>query len=48
MIRINLLATAKPKKAKKSRLFTMPTLTTEGPSPMIAGLAIIVLVGAGR
>jgi Tfp pilus assembly protein PilN len=25
----------------------MPTLTTEGPSPMIAGLAIIVLVGAG-
>ena len=47
MIRINLLATAKPKKAKRSKLFTMPTLTTEGPSPLIAGLAIVVVAGAG-
>jgi len=47
MIRINLLATAKPKKAKKTRLFTMPQLTTDGPSPVIAGLAIVVVAGAG-
>jgi type IV pilus assembly protein PilN len=47
MIRINLLAT-KPKKGKKSRrLFTMPQLTTAGPSPLIAGLAILVVAGAG-
>ena len=49
MIRINLLGTAKPKKGKKSlrSMFTMPQLTTEGPSPLIAGLAILVLSGAG-
>jgi Tfp pilus assembly protein PilN len=49
MIRINLLGTAKPKKGKKGlrRGFTMPQLTTEGPSPLIAGLAILVLAGAG-
>ncbi len=48
MIRINLLAT-KPKKGKKSRrrFFAMPQLTTEGPSPLIAGLAIFVVVAAG-
>jgi type IV pilus assembly protein PilN len=47
MIRINLLAT-KPKKGKKGRrLFTMPQLTTEGPSPLIAGLAILVVAAAG-
>ena len=44
MIRINLLATAKPKKAKR-RLFTMPQLTTDGPSPLITGLAIVVVAG---
>ncbi len=47
MIRINLLGTAKPKKGKKTRLFTMPQLTTDGPSPLITGLAIMVVVGAG-
>ena len=48
MIRINLLATAKPKKGKKGRrLFTMPQLTTDGPSPLISGLAILVVAGAG-
>jgi type IV pilus assembly protein PilN len=48
MIRINLLATAKPKKGRKGRsLFTMPQLTTEGPSPLIAGLAITVFAAAG-
>ncbi len=48
MIRINLLGTAKPKKGKKGRrLFVMPQLTTEGPSPLIAGLAILVVTGAG-
>ena len=49
MIRINLLGTAKPKKGKKGRrrAFAMPQLTTEGPSPLIAGLAILVLAGAG-
>lgn len=48
MIRINLLATAKPKKGKKARrLFTMPQLTTDGPSPLISGLAILVVAGAG-
>jgi len=47
MIRINLLATAKPKKAKKSRLFTMPQLTRDGPSPWYVALAITVAVGAG-
>jgi Tfp pilus assembly protein PilN len=47
MIRINLLATAKPKKGKKRRFFALPQLTTEGPSPLIAGLAILVVVGAG-
>lgn len=46
MIRINLLAT-KPKKKAKRRFFAMPQLTTEGPSPLIAGLAILVVVGAG-
>ena len=48
MIRINLLGTAKPKKGKKSRrLFTMPQLTTDGPSPLISGLAILVVASAG-
>jgi Tfp pilus assembly protein PilN len=48
MIRINLLGTAKPKKGKKGRkLFAMPQLTTDGPSPLIAGLAVLVVAGAG-
>jgi type IV pilus assembly protein PilN len=48
MIRINLLGTAKPKKGKKARrLFAMPQLTTDGPSPLITGLAILVVAGAG-
>jgi type IV pilus assembly protein PilN len=48
MIRINLLGTTKPKKGKgRRRLFVMPQLTTDGPSPLIAGLAILVLAGAG-
>jgi Tfp pilus assembly protein PilN len=47
MIRINLLGTAKPKKGKARRRFAMPQLTTEGPSPLIAGLAILVVLGAG-
>jgi Tfp pilus assembly protein PilN len=49
MIRINLLATAKPKKGKKGRrrLFTMPQLTTDGPSPLITGLALVVVAAAG-
>jgi Tfp pilus assembly protein PilN len=47
MIRINLLATAKPKKGRKGRLFAMPQLTTDGPSPLIAGLALTVFASAG-
>ena len=48
MIRINLLGTAKPKKGKKGRrFFAMPQLTTDGPSPLITGLAILVVAGAG-
>jgi Tfp pilus assembly protein PilN len=49
MIRINLLGTGKPKKGKKGRRrwFAMPQLTTDGPSPLIAGLAILVVAGAG-
>src|SRR5208337_2449005 len=47
MIRINLLATAKPKKGKRSRRFAMPHLTTDGPSPLVSGLAITVLASAG-
>jgi Tfp pilus assembly protein PilN len=48
MIRINLLGTAKPKKGKRSRRrFALPQLTTDGPSPLIAGLAILVVCGAG-
>jgi Tfp pilus assembly protein PilN len=49
MIRINLLGTAKPKKGKKGRrpMFAMPQLTTDGPSPLIAGLAMVVVSGAG-
>jgi Tfp pilus assembly protein PilN len=48
MIRINLLGTAKPKKGKKGlRGFTLPQVTMEGPSPLIAGLAILVFAGAG-
>lgn len=48
MIRINLLGTARAKKAKKSRrAFAMPRLTNDGPSPVFAGLAILVLTGAG-
>jgi Tfp pilus assembly protein PilN len=46
MIRINLLATAKPKKAKK-KFFTMPTLTRDGPSPWYVALALVVAAGAG-
>src|ERR1700687_5957733 len=48
MIRINLLGTAKPRGKKgRRRAFAMPQLTTEGPSPLIAGLAILALAGAG-
>jgi Tfp pilus assembly protein PilN len=47
MIRINLLGTAKPKKGRRGRRFALPTLTTDGPSPLIAGLALVVLCGAG-
>jgi type IV pilus assembly protein PilN len=48
MIRINLLGTAKPKKGKKGRrFFAMPQLTTDGPSPLIAGLALLVVAVAG-
>jgi Tfp pilus assembly protein PilN len=48
MIRINLLGTAKPKKGKKGRrLFTLPQLTTDGPSPLITGVALLVVCGAG-
>jgi type IV pilus assembly protein PilN len=48
MIRINLLGTAKLKKGKKGRRgFTLPQVTMEGPSPLIAGLAILVFAGAG-
>jgi len=47
MIRINLLGTTKPKKGKgRRRLFVMPQLTTDGPSPLITGLAILVLATA--
>jgi type IV pilus assembly protein PilN len=44
MIRINLLGLAKPKKGR--RRFTLPKLTTDGPSPLITGLALLVLAGA--
>jgi len=47
MIRINLLGTAKPKKGRKGRRFTMPQLTTEGPSPFLTGLALLVVALAG-
>jgi Tfp pilus assembly protein PilN len=49
MIRINLLGTAKPKKGRRGRrrAFAMPQLTTDGPSPLIAGLAGLVFAGAG-
>ena len=48
MIRINLLGSAKPKKGKgRRRLFAMPQLTTDGPSPLIAGLALVVVASAG-
>jgi Tfp pilus assembly protein PilN len=48
MIRINLLGSAKPKKGKgRRRVFTLPQLTTDGPSPLIAGLALLVVAGAG-
>ena len=47
MIRINLLGTTKPKKGKgRRRLFVMPQMTTDGPSPLISGLAILVLAAA--
>ncbi len=46
MIRINLLGLAKPKRGKR-RLFTLPKLTTDSPSPLITGLAMLVLAGAG-
>ena len=41
MIRINLLAAAKPKKV--GRRFTMPKITTDGPSPLVTGLAMLVI-----
>ncbi|PSH03976.1 MAG: hypothetical protein CXZ00_09175 [Acidobacteria bacterium] len=47
MIRINLLGTAAPKKGKRGRLFKMPKVTMDGPSPLITGLALLVLAGAG-
>jgi type IV pilus assembly protein PilN len=47
MIRINLLGTAKPKKTRRGRRFALPQLTNDGPSPLFAGLAILVLAGAG-
>lgn len=49
MIRINLLGTAKPKKGKKGRRrgFALPQLTHDGPSPLFAGLAILVLATTG-
>ena len=48
MIRINLLGTAKPKKGRKGRrFFVMPQLTTDGPSPLITGLALLVVACAG-
>ncbi len=48
MIRINLLGTAKPKKGKRTGpLFALPRLTTDGPSPLMTGLALLVLSGAG-
>lgn len=48
MIRINLLGSAKPKKGKgRRRIFALPQLTTDGPSPLIAGLALVVVAGAG-
>ena len=48
MIRINLLGTAKPKTGKgRGRLFAMPKVNMNGPSPLVAGLAILVLTGAG-
>jgi len=47
MIRINLLGTTKPKKGKgRRRLFVLPQMTTDGPSPLISGLAILVLASA--
>lgn len=45
MIRINLLATAKPKKA--GRRFAMPKITTDGPSPLVTGLALLVVSTLG-
>lgn len=45
MIRINLLAAAKPKKT--GRRFTMPKVTTDGPSPLVTGLAVLVICGLG-
>jgi Tfp pilus assembly protein PilN len=48
MIRINLLGTTKPKKGKgRGRLFAMPKVNMNGPSPLVAGLAILALAGAG-
>src|SRR6266487_3757940 len=48
MIRINLLGTTKAKKGRgRRRLFVMPQMTTAGPSPLIAGLALLVLTCAG-
>lgn len=48
MIRINLLATAKAKKGKKAkRIFVMPQLTTDGPSPLFAAVGMLIVVGAG-
>jgi len=46
MIRINLLGTAKTRKAKRSRKFALPQLTKDGPSPFFTGLAIVAVVCA--
>jgi type IV pilus assembly protein PilN len=48
MIRINLIGAAKPKKGSRPRkFFTLPKPTWEGPSPLITGLAVLVVSGAG-
>lgn len=46
MIRINLLGSSKPKKGKRPAM-SMPTLTMEGPSVLVIGLALIALSLAG-
>lgn len=46
MIRINLLGTTKAKKGKGRRRLAMPQMNMAGPSPLITGLALLVLTGA--